>query len=79
MKNPIKAPFKLARVLLLGSPALLLGGCLQPAPGGVVVGVTADQAMARANQAYDLAARAEADAQAARTASATMYQRSMYK
>ena len=77
MNNPIKAPIKLTRVLLLCSPALLLGGCLQPVP--VVGGVTADQAMARANQAYDLAARAEADAQAARTASATMYQRSMYK
>jgi hypothetical protein len=35
--------------------------------------------MARANAAYDLAAKAEADAQTAISQSSTMYQRSLHK
>ncbi len=69
-------PIKLTHVLVLCAPALMLGACAQPAPAG---GITAEQAMARANEAYSLAQKAEADAQAARTAASSMYQRSLYK
>jgi hypothetical protein len=72
----MKHPIALTRVLILCAPALLLGACVQPAPAG---GVTAEQAMARANEAYALAQKAEADAQAARSAASSMYQRSLYK
>jgi hypothetical protein len=69
----------LVRAALLCAPALLVAACAPPPPSTVVVGVTADQAMERANAAYALAQQAEADAQAARVAASTMYNRSLHK
>jgi hypothetical protein len=67
---------KLASVLVLGTP-LLLGACAPvvaaPPP------CNACAAMDRANAAYALAQQAENDAQAARAASSTMYQRTLHK
>ncbi|HEX3884878.1 MAG TPA: hypothetical protein VHW66_19650 [Stellaceae bacterium] len=77
MTNPIPAPIKvMARVLLLCAPAFTLAGCLQPAPAVAPGPCDACAAMSRANEAYALAQKADADALAART---TTYQRSLYK
>ena len=59
-------------VALLGG-SLLLGACAPPPP------CDACTAMARANAAYDLASKAEADAQAAIAQANTMYQRTLHK
>jgi hypothetical protein len=77
MTNLIPAPVKvMARVLLLCAPAFTLAGCLQPAAAPAPGPCNACAAMDRANAAYALAQKAEADALAART---TTYQRSLYK
>jgi hypothetical protein len=62
-------------IALLGGSLLLLGACAPPPPPPC----DACAAMARANAAYDLAAKAEADAQTAISQSSTMYQRSLHK
>lgn len=78
MTKPIPAAaIKVASVLVLGAP-LLLGACA-PAPPPPPPGPTAAEAMDRANAAYALAQQAENDAQAAKVAASTMYQRSLHK
>ena len=69
---------RLASVLLLGAP-LLLGACAPAPPPAPPPGPTAAEAMERANAAYALAQQAENDAQAAKVAASTMYQRSLHK
>lgn len=68
---------KVASVLALGAP-LFLGACA-PTPPPPPPGPTAAEAMDRANAAYALAQQAENDAQAAKVAASTMYQRSLHK
>jgi hypothetical protein len=68
---------KLASVLVLGSP-LLLGACA-PVAAGPPAPCNACAAMDRANAAYALAQQAENDAQAAKAAASTMYQRTLHK
>ena len=68
---------KLAGVLVLASP-LLLGACA-PAPAAPPPACNACAAMNRANEAYALAQQAESDAQAAKVAASTMYQRTLHK
>ncbi len=63
-------------IALLGGSLLLLGACAPPPPPP---SCDACAAMARANAAYDLAAKAEADAQTAISQSSAMYQRSLHK
>jgi hypothetical protein len=67
----------LARVLLVCSPVLLLGACAPTPPPPPPCDACA--AMSRANEAYTLAQQAETDAQAARAAASSMYQRSLHK
>ncbi|HXC26868.1 MAG TPA: hypothetical protein VNV38_02860 [Stellaceae bacterium] len=69
---------KLASVLLLSAP-LFLGACAPTPPPAPPPGPTAAEAMDRANAAYALAQQAESDAQAAKVAASTMYQRSLHK
>ncbi len=77
MTNHIPTSIKvMARVLLLCAPAFTLAGCLQPAAAPGPGACNACEALQRANDAYALAQKAEADAIAART---TTYQRSLYK
>jgi len=64
-------------VLVLSAP-LLLGACA-PAPAAPPAACNACAAMDRANAAYALAQQAENDAQAAKVAASTMYQRSLHK
>jgi len=61
---------------LLGASMLLLNACA-PAPAAPVCDACA--AMNRANEAYALAQQAEADAQAAKAAASSMYQRTLHK
>jgi hypothetical protein len=68
---------KVASVLAFGAP-LFLGACA-PTPPPPPAGPTAAEAMDRANAAYALAQQAENDAQAAKVAASTMYQRSLHK
>jgi hypothetical protein len=63
-------------ITLLGASMLLLGAC---APVPPPAACNACAAMDRANAAYALAQQAESDAQAARTATTTMYQRTLHK
>jgi hypothetical protein len=70
MTNPVKI------VAVCGS-MLLLAACA-PAPAAPPP-CDACAAMSRANEAYNLAQQAEADAQAAKTAASTMYNRSLHK
>ena len=65
-------------IALLGASMLLLQACA-PAPVAVAETCNACAAMERANAAYALAQQAENDAQAARAATTTMYQRSLHK
>ena len=67
---------KLVGVAMLLSP-LLLGACA-PAPAAPPP-CDACAAMNRANEAYALAQQAENDAQAAKAAASTMYQRTLHK
>lgn len=77
MTNSIPASIKvMARVLLVCAPAFTLAGCLQPAAAPPPAACNACEALERANAAYALAQKAEADALAAR---ATTYQHSLYK
>jgi hypothetical protein len=77
MTNLIPAPIKvMARVLLLCAPVFTLAGCLQPEAAPAPGPCNACAAMDRANAAYALAQKAEADALSART---TTYQHSLYK
>jgi hypothetical protein len=62
--------------LVLSAP-LLLGACA-PAPAPPPP-CDACAAMSRANEAYALAQQAENDAQAAKVAASTMYQRTLHK
>jgi len=64
---------------LLGGSALLLGACAPPPPPPPPQACNACAAMDRANAAYALAQQAENDAQAAKAAASTMYQRSLHK
>lgn len=76
MTSPIPAPVKMmARVLLLAAPAFTIAACAPPPPPPPAA-CNACEAMERANAAYALAQKAEADALAART---TTYHRSLYK
>jgi hypothetical protein len=70
--------YKVASVLLLSAP-LFLGACAPAPPPAPPPGPTAAEAMDRANAAYALAQQAENDAQAAKVAASTMYQRSLHK
>ena len=64
--------------MILGAP-LLLGACT-PAPAAPPPeACNACAAMDRANAAYALAQQAENDAQAAKVAASTMYQRTLHK
>ena len=77
MTNPIPVPIKMmARVLLLCAPAFTIAACVPPPPAPAPGACNACEAMERANAAYALAQKAEADALAART---TTYQHSLYK
>jgi hypothetical protein len=70
--------FRVVSGVLVVSAPLLLGACA-PAPAAPPPGPTAAEAMDRANAAYALAQQAENDAQAAKVAASTMYQRSLHK
>ncbi|HTW51249.1 MAG TPA: hypothetical protein VME45_05070 [Stellaceae bacterium] len=63
--------------VIVGAP-LLLGACAPPPPPPVAA-CSACAAMDRANAAYALAQQAENDAQAAKVAASTMYQRTLHK
>lgn len=63
---------------LLGASLLALGACA-PVPAAPPPSCDACAAMSRANEAYSLAQQAESDAQAAKAAASTMYQRSLHK
>lgn len=67
---------KVASVLALTAP-LFLGACAPTPPPAPACNACA--AMDRANAAYALAQQAENDAQAAKVAASTMYQRSLHK
>lgn len=69
--------FKVVSGVLVVSAPLLLGACA-PAPAAVPA-CDACAAMNRANEAYALAQQAESDAQAAKVAASTMYQRTLHK
>jgi hypothetical protein len=69
--------FRVVSGVLVVSAPLLLGAC-QPAPAAPPP-CDACAAMNRANEAYALAQQAESDAQAAKVAASTMYQRSLHK
>jgi hypothetical protein len=70
--------FKAMTGVVVVSAPLLLGACA-PAPAAPPPGPTAAEAMDRANAAYALAQQAENDAQAAKVAASTMYQRTLHK
>lgn len=77
MTNLIPAPIKvMTRVLLLAAPAFMIAACAPPPPPPPPSTCNACEALERANAAYALAQKAEADALAARS---TTYQRSLYK
>ena len=65
------------RLGLVCSGLLLVAACA-PAPAAPPP-CDACAAMSRANEAYALAQKAEEDAQAARQAASSMYQRSLHK
>jgi hypothetical protein len=68
---------KIVSGALVISAPLFLGACAPtPAPAPAC---DACAAMNRANEAYALAQQAENDAQAAKVAASTMYQRSLHK
>lgn len=69
--------FRVVSGVLVVSAPLLLGACT-PAPAAPPP-CDACAAMNRANEAYALAQQAESDAQAAKVAASTMYQRSLHK
>jgi hypothetical protein len=70
--------FRVVSGVLVVSAPLLLGACA-PAPAAAPPACDACAAMSRANEAYALAQQAESDAQAAKVAASTMYQRSLHK
>lgn len=78
MTKSIPAVFKVVPSVLVLSAPLLLGACAPPPPPPVAA-CNACAAMDRANAAYALAQQAENDAQAAKVAASTMYQRSLHK
>ena len=70
--------FRVVSGVLVVSAPLLLGACA-PAPAAPAPACDACAAMNRANEAYALAQQAESDAQAAKVAASTMYQRTLHK
>ena len=70
-----------AKLALFGGSALLLAACAAPAaaPPPCDACAAAARAQATADQALQVAQHAEADAQAARTAASSMYNRSLHK
>jgi hypothetical protein len=70
----------LARMLVLGSPLLMLGACAAPPPPPPCDACAlARQAEATANQALTVAQQALAAAQSSRSTTSEMYQRSLRK
>ena len=74
----LKGKVTLGRLLVLGTPLILLGACAVPPPPPCDACAVAAQAQATANQALATAQQALAAAQASHTSS-EMYQRSLRK
>jgi hypothetical protein len=77
MTKSFPVALKLVSGALVLSAPLFLGACA-PAPAPTPA-CDACAAMNRANEAYALAQQAENDAQAAKVAASTMYQRTLHK
>jgi hypothetical protein len=76
----LKGKVTLGRMLVLGTPLLLLGACAVPPPAPPCDACAlASQAQATANQALATAQQALAAAQASRSTSSETYQRSLRK
>lgn len=76
----LKGKVTLGRMLVLGTPLLLLGACAAPPPPAPCDACAlASQAQATANQALATAQQALAAAQSSRTTSSEMYQRGLRK
>jgi hypothetical protein len=77
----LKGKVTLGRLLVLGTPLILLGACAVPPPPAPPCDAcaVAAQAQATANQALATAQQALAAAQASRTTTSEAYQRSLRK